>query len=107
MLKDKQCLPCEGKVAKLTGEEAKRLHQEVPTWTLSEDSTKLTRNFVFKDFAKALEFVNKVGVVAEAEWHHPDISFGWGRVEVTFTTHSIGGLAENDFIMAAKVDACV
>lgn len=104
MLKDKRCLPCEGKVAKLTLEEAQKLHQEVPEWTLHKEGTTLTREYVFKDFKKALEFVNAIGKVAEEEWHHPDISFGWGRVEVTFTTHSIGGLAENDFIMAAKVN---
>ncbi|MGB4076518.1 MAG: 4a-hydroxytetrahydrobiopterin dehydratase, partial [Minisyncoccia bacterium] len=76
----------------------------VPGWELSEDATKLTRRFPFKDFKTALAFVNAVGKIAEEEWHHPDISFGWGTVELTLTTHSIHGLAENDFIMAAKVN---
>ncbi|HRH23982.1 MAG TPA: 4a-hydroxytetrahydrobiopterin dehydratase [Candidatus Paceibacterota bacterium] len=104
-LAGKRCLPCEGIIDKLTPEEAKKLHADVPEWTLSEDATTLTRTFPFKDFAKALAFANKVGEVAEAEWHHPDMRVGWGKVEVQFTTHSIRGLAENDFIMAAKVDA--
>ncbi len=88
----------------MTPEQAKDLMAHVSGWTLSEDGTKLTRSYAFKDFAKAFAFVNAVGKVAEEEWHHPDISFGWGRVELTFTTHSIRGLAENDFIMAAKVN---
>ncbi len=103
-LQHKRCVPCEGEVAKLTREEAKKLHEEVPEWVLSEDATTLSRSFAFKDFKNALAFVNMVGKVAEEEWHHPDIRFGWGRVDVTFTTHSIRGLSENDFIMAAKVN---
>lgn len=88
----------------MSREQAQDFMQHVPEWKLSESATVITREFRFKDFAKALAFVNAVGKVAEEEWHHPDISFGWGRVEITFTTHSIGGLAENDFIMAVKVD---
>lgn len=104
-LAEKRCLPCEGEIDKLTPEEAKSLHTQIPEWTLSDDATKLTRRFPFKDFAKALAFANKVGALAEEEWHHPDLKVSWGNVEVLFTTHSIKGLAENDFIMAAKVDA--
>jgi 4a-hydroxytetrahydrobiopterin dehydratase len=88
----------------MTPAQARDLMEQVPGWTLSEDATKLTRSYVFKDFAKALEFVNAVGKLAEEEWHHPDISFGWGCVDLTFTTHSLRGLDENDFIMAAKVN---
>src|SRR5690349_22629315 len=104
-LSHKRCIPCEGGAVKMTREEAERMHAQVPEWTLSSDATVLSRSFPFKDFQKALDFVNKVGEVAQAEWHHPDIKLGWGKAEITFTTHSIRGLSENDFIMAAKVDA--
>jgi 4a-hydroxytetrahydrobiopterin dehydratase len=71
---------------------------------LVDDAHLLAREFHFKDFKEALEFVNKVGAIAEEEGHHPDIRFGWGKAELVFTTHSIGGLSENDFIAASKVD---
>ena len=91
----------------MTREEAEHMHKQVPEWTLNAEGTVLTRSFPFKDFQKALDFVNMVGEAAQAEWHHPDIKLGWGKAEITFTTHSIRGLSENDFIMAAKVDALV
>ena len=103
-ISDKHCVPCEGGVEKLTKAQAEDLHPSVPEWTLSEDATTLTRRFPFKDFAKAMAFANQIAAVAEQEWHHPDLKVSWGSVEVQFTTHSIGGLAENDFIMASKVD---
>ncbi len=65
----------------------------------------LRREFRFPDFAAALAFVNRIGELAEGEQHHPDIALGWGRVAVATYTHSIGGLSENDFILAAKIDA--
>ncbi len=104
-LSHKRCLPCEGVIDKMTVEEAKKMHEQIPEWTLSEDAVKLTRSFPFKDFAKALAFANEIGKVSEEEWHHPTMKVGWGRVDVEFATHSIKGLTENDFIMAAKVDA--
>lgn len=103
-LAQKRCIPCEGGVPPLTRAQAEDLMKEVPGWELSEDAKKITREFPFKDFAKALAFVNEVGKLAEEDWHHPDIKLSWGRVKITFTTHSIHGLAENDFIMAAKVN---
>ena len=102
-LSTKRCIPCEGDIPRLTREQAQDFMPHVSEWTLSEDATRITRSFTFKDFAKALAFVNEVGKLSEEEWHHPDIQLSWGR-ELTFTTHSIRGLAENDFIMAAKVD---
>jgi 4a-hydroxytetrahydrobiopterin dehydratase len=104
-LAHKRCVPCEEGGERMSPEQAQGLMDQVPGWTLSEGATKLTRSYAFKDFAKALEFVNEVGKLAEQEWHHPDISFGWGRVDLTFTTHSLRGLDENDFIMAAKVNS--
>lgn len=76
-----------------------------PEWQLIETNKALVRTYTFKNFLQALQFVNKVGALAEAQNHHPDIDFGWGRVEITLTTHAVAGLSENDFIVAAKIDA--
>ena len=101
----KKCVACEGDVRPLNRVEAEVLLKQVPGWTLSEDAAAIMRTYSFKNFAQALAFVNKVGAVAESEGHHPDIELGWGRVKITLTTHAIKGLSENDFIVAAKVDA--
>lgn len=103
-LTKKRCKPCEGSVPPATKEEAEILLRRVAGWTLSSDGKKIERNFKFKDFAQALGFVNAVGAIAEEEGHHPDVGLHWGRVEVSLTTHAIGGLSENDFIVAAKID---
>lgn len=100
----KTCVPCQGGIPPLTRVESERFLEEVPEWALSDDGTRVERRFSFDDFAKAQAFVNKVGDLAEAEGHHPDIAFGWGYANVVFYTHKIKGLHENDFIMAAKVD---
>ena len=84
--------------------EAEALLTQAPGWRLLENGTRLERQFLFQTFADALTFVNQVGAVADEEGHHPDISFGWGYANVLFYTHKIGGLHENDFIMAAKVN---
>jgi len=76
----------------------------VPAWR-SPDGKRLEREFRFPDFRSALAFANRVGAVADAGDHHPDLLVAWGKVVVAFTTHSAGGLTENDFAMAAKVDA--
>ena len=73
-------------------------------WMLIDDAHLLIKEFQFKNFKDALSFANKVGEIAEAEEHHPDLSVGWGRVSVELTTHAIDGLSENDFIVAAKID---
>ena len=101
----KKCVACEGDVSPLNRAEAEVLLKQVPGWALSEDAAAIMRTYSFKNFAQALAFVNKVGAVAESEGHHPDIELGWGRVKITLTTHAIKGLSENDFIVAAKVDA--
>ncbi len=103
-LTQKKCVACEGGVPPLNKTEAEVLLRQIPGWTLSGDATSLLRTYTFKDFAEALVFVNHIGAVAESEGHHPDISFGWGRVQVVLTTHAIDGLSENDFIVAAKID---
>ena len=79
--------------------------KDTPGWSLSGDAKKITKTFTFKNFKEALGFANKVGDIAEAEGHHPDMLVGWGKVHIELTTHAIGGLSENDFILAAKIDA--
>ncbi|HYF29397.1 MAG TPA: 4a-hydroxytetrahydrobiopterin dehydratase [Candidatus Paceibacterota bacterium] len=104
-LSKKKCKPCEDDgFPALTKEQAGDLMQHIPEWTLSERGTSITRQFPFKDFKEALAFANKVGELADEEWHHPDLIVAWGRVEVLLTTHSVKGLSENDFILAAKID---
>src|SRR6266516_1787073 len=101
----KQCTPCRGGVPPLSRAEAERLLRETPGWTLDADATRIERTFKTADFAAALALVEQIAAIAEAEGHHPDISFGWGYCRVVFYTHKIKGLHENDFIMAAKVNA--
>ena len=103
-LKDKVCVPCQGGIPPLTSKEANSLLNSTPGWELKEDATQLYRSFSFDNFKTALNYINKVGIVSEEEGHHPDIEFGWGYVNITILTHKIGGLHENDFILAAKID---
>lgn len=104
-LLNKKCIPCEGGVDPLTLEKSQELLKEIKGWSL-EDNKKIKKVFQFKDFKYAMGFVNEVADIAEYEGHHPDILiFGWNKVEINLSTHAIGGLSENDFIMAAKIDA--
>jgi 4a-hydroxytetrahydrobiopterin dehydratase len=102
-LADKSCAPCKGGTPPLKGKALEDLHSEIPEWDVV-DEHHLKRAFTFPDFASALAFVNKVGDVAEKEGHHPDILLSWGKAEVTTWTHSINGLSEGDFILAAKIE---
>lgn len=79
----------------------------VKDWAISDDDKNISKHFKFQNFKEALEFVNKVGDIAESEGHHPDIELGWGKVNITLTTHAIHGLSQNDFIVAAKINAIV
>ena len=100
----KTCVPCKGGVPSLTRAEAKQYLDETPNWALDGAAGRIERRFAFGNFAEALDFVNRVGALAEDEGHHPDIAFGWGYCNVVLYTHKIKGLHENDFIMAAKID---
>ncbi|MGH9519730.1 MAG: 4a-hydroxytetrahydrobiopterin dehydratase [Terriglobales bacterium] len=88
----------------LAQSDVKNLLTQIPAWEAVEGHH-LRRQYKFADFAGALRWVNRIGAIAEAEQHHPDIELGWGRVVVTTYTHSVGGLSINDFILAAKIDA--
>jgi 4a-hydroxytetrahydrobiopterin dehydratase len=107
-LSSKTCVPCRGGIPPLGEAEAKVFARQTPAWELAgEDDNKahhIRRTFKFGDFKEALDFVDKVGAIAEAEGHHPDIEFGWGYATVKTYTHKIDGLHENDFILAAKID---
>jgi 4a-hydroxytetrahydrobiopterin dehydratase len=90
-------------VPRLAGRELEEFAGQLPGWEVVEGHH-LRRRYEFPNFARALALVNRIGEVAEAEGHHPDISFGWGYCEVTLYTHAIDGLSESDFILAAKID---
>lgn len=99
-----KCVPCSIGTPPLEGEELRNLMQELDdAWQLIEGK-KIQRKFKFKNFAEALNFVNEVGALAEKKGHHPDIEFGWGRVNISLTTHKIEGLSRNDFILASLID---
>ena len=103
-LADKKCVPCRGGVPPLSGKELKTMHESVPKWTVEKEHH-LHREFKFPDFKQALDFVNRVGRIAQAEDHHPDLHLrGYRNVTIELSTHDLGGLSENDFIVAAKIN---
>jgi 4a-hydroxytetrahydrobiopterin dehydratase len=103
-LVSKTCTPCRGGIPPLTPEQAQLFHAQAPEWQLLEEAHRIERSFRFGNFREALTFVQEVGELAEAEGHHPNISFGWGNATVSLQTKKIKGLHENDFIMATKID---
>lgn len=102
-LASRMCVPCHGGVPRLTGAEIEPYASQLPDWQVV-DEHHLKRDYKFTNFKDALDFVNRVGAVAEAEGHHPDIRVGWGYAEITIYTHAIDGLSESDFILAAKIE---
>jgi 4a-hydroxytetrahydrobiopterin dehydratase len=101
----KQCVPCEGGVPALNAEQVKALLGAVPGWKLGGDGKRIRREWRVKDFVAGLDFFQHIGKVAEEEGHHPDLHLtGYRNVAVEIYTHAIGGLSENDFILAAKID---
>jgi 4a-hydroxytetrahydrobiopterin dehydratase len=103
-LADKTCTPCRGGIPPLTLEEAEGYRAQAPAWALRDEATRIERTYRFRSFAEAFKFVCRAATLAEAEAHHPDISFGWGYATVSLRTKKIKGLHENDFIMAVKLD---
>jgi len=103
----KKCVACDGSIPPFDISEIHRYLKKVDDWDVKSNEDKshyLIKNFKFKNFEESLHFINKVGEIAEQENHHPDISFGWGYCKIKIFTHAIKGLAESDFILAAKID---
>ena len=100
----KKCVPCEGGAQPLTPSEAQELLTQTPQWKIDEESKRISRTFKRRTFLDAVAFVEAVAAIAEAENHHPMIKVDFNRVTLELWTHAIGGLSENDFIVAAKVD---
>ena len=100
------CIPCSGSMPPATPEEIAQFHAQLPDWSLIEADgvPQLQRQYSFKNFRQALTFTNEVGEIAEAAGHHPALLTEWGKVTVTWWTHAIDGLHQNDFVMAAKTD---
>lgn len=102
----KHCVPCEGGVTPFDPKNARAYLKNVKEWKLVDADTKIQKDFVFADFVSVIEFVNKVAKLAEDENHHPDIFIhSYKKLNITLSTHAIEGLSENDFILAAKIDA--
>jgi 4a-hydroxytetrahydrobiopterin dehydratase len=104
-LAQRNCVPCRGGVAPLAGAELLRLQEELGGGWSVLHGHHLGKTFTFPDFAEALAYVNRVGVMAEEQGHHPDITLTWGKVRIEVWTHTIDGLAESDFVFAAKAEA--
>jgi 4a-hydroxytetrahydrobiopterin dehydratase len=102
-LASRRCVPCEGRVSPLPPERVDALLQQICGWKLVEGS-RIEKIFKTKAFVDGLDLVNRIGRLAEEENHHPDLLLRWGRVRVSISTHAAGGLTENDFILAAKID---
>lgn len=104
-LSQKHCVPCEGGTPPLPIDQEEILIKKVSSWLILRNGNHtLRKQFTFKNFQKAMEFVNKVAKIAEKEGHHPDIYIFYNKVQLDLFTHAVGGLSENDFIMAAKID---
>lgn len=103
-LTDRHCKPCEGGVDPMSREEATTLIDQLEGWSLSADGKAISRRFEFKGFYKTMAFINAMAWIANAENHHPDFTAGYNYCDITFTTHAIDGLSENDFICAAKIN---
>jgi len=101
-LHEKKCVPCETGGVPMPDSEVSKYLERIPSWKLK--GKKIEREFVFKNFVEAIKFVNKVANLAESEGHHPDFQVHWNKVLLELWTHSMGGLSENDFIVAAKIN---
>ena len=109
-LHEKSCVPCRGGVPPFDISEIHKYLKKIDGWNVKKDKSEsyfIEKEFKFKNFLESQNFINKVGEIAEQEGHHPDIWFGWGYAKIKIFTHSIKGLHESDFILAAKVDKLV
>jgi 4a-hydroxytetrahydrobiopterin dehydratase len=99
-----RCLPCEGKQGPLKPEAIQQFLQQTPQWQLNAEKNAISRRFEFKGFQKTIGFINALSWIVNQENHHPTLEAGYNYCQVTFTTHAVNGLTENDFICAAKID---
>ena len=104
-LTEKKCLPCEGGVEALSEAAAQALLQQLDGWDLKDNAKEIIRTFHFNDYYQTMAFVNAIAWMAHQENHHPDLAVSYNNCTVRYSTHAIGGLSDNDFICAAKVDA--
>ncbi|KKQ85826.1 MAG: putative pterin-4-alpha-carbinolamine dehydratase [Parcubacteria group bacterium GW2011_GWF2_38_8] len=104
-LLNKKCVPCEGGTVPLSKSETEKYLAQASDWVLDEKGKTISKEYKFKDFIGAINFVDKISEIAEAEGHHPDIHIFYSKVLIELSTHAIKGLSENDFILAAKIDA--
>ena len=102
----KHCKSCEGGSLPLGLNQVQALLSSVPGWSLADDSDSIRKEYKFKNFKEVIAFFNKIAGVSEKENHHPDLKISYNRVNVELSTHAVKGLSENDFILAAKFDAC-
>jgi len=102
-LSARKCISCEGGVSPLADDEITDLLTQTPGWKCAD--SRIERTFRFANFVEAMQFANRIAEIAEAENHHPDLHISWGKVRVELSSHSIGGLSANDFIVAAKINA--
>ena len=103
-LKYQKCEACSGNISKFNEKQISDNLCKLNNWSVNDEQKMIFKKFNFKTFKQALNFINKVGEIADLEGHHPDISLGWGYALVMFHTHAIQGLSINDFIIAAKID---
>ena len=106
-LSKKKCIPCSGEIPAFTEEQINEFKNKVENWNIMKNDKGhfyLSNDFKFKNFETSLNFINKVSQIAEDENHHPDLKFGWGYANIIIMTHAINGLAESDFVLAAKID---
>ena len=101
-LEDEKCVACKSGTQPLTKDESEKLRQQIPDWKIVDD--RIERAYSFPNFVEAMRFANRITKVAEEQNHHPDLHISWGKVTVELSTHKIGGLSQNDFIVAAKID---
>jgi len=104
-LENRPCVPCQGGIAPMSAADAHAILPAITGWKLDDGTSRISRSFTFRNFVQAQAFAVRVGEISEIENHHPEICYGWGFCTIVFYTHKIGGLHENDFIMAAKVNA--
>lgn len=104
-LTEKKCQACEGGVPALSETDEDKLAQQVSGWSVNRNGEhKIQKTYEFKDFVQAIKFVDRLAELAEDEGHHPDITINYNKVHIDLSTHAVGGLTENDFILAAKAD---